>query len=660
MINMCLLLQVMQQISDHVRQQFLAVGAVHAQPAQNAPSTVSTYTRQPIGVAPPGCHHQSHPGLGHSPVHAADHHVHLAYATNPFRDTRLEPESFNGAHMSSGRPPSVLPDNMQGQQHASPQQLFASNHSLPPAQHQVFAPAAQPAVQHLQAQPTDASFASQSAAACRQPDGQVAAGLQHASPASGLHGVSPWHHNGPALPQSSSPLLYHPELAAAASSIAPPCWPGQPHSTMPCQHVAAVGAPLGQIDVTAQFANSNQPSGLVLCPDQSMLSANDPTLLVSPVLAPLGAGSSDPQVLLGTTACGATRHDLDSLAGQMPCRSVSAAMPATQEAVPHSAQHSPPQQQQSSSVQQPLLPVPAGRLAPSSLPAQQQPAVPGKSDPAPLVGPYSTGASAPPTAAGVSSLPSTVEQGQPATTSLVTAASCPSATCNTSALVAPTHSTGGISIHHPSAPGSTAVPSTHDPDSRPGPYTAPPADVMKPSVVPQRTAWPENALPAQQLTSPSVVPGHVTPLDITPQFRQITASYASTSNRSAACSLPLGVSHTGLPPEVASDGSFRFQPQTDCVQVPAGVCCTPVLRPRSQEVAYAGMSAAMYLLHFKGQPETCSASHALVLHSPVALRLSHLWCWMKALDICNSSVDITHLKSCLVITMRTVRSLSSQ
>ena len=537
--------------------------------------------------------------------------------------------------MSSGRPQSVLPDNVHGRQHASAHQLFASNYSLPAAQHQEFAPAGRPAVQHFQAQPTDARFAPQAAASCRQVGGQVAAGLQHASPASGLHVVSPWQCNGPALPQSSSNLLYHTAPSAAASSAAPPCWPGQPHSTMPPQHAAAVGVPLGQGDVTAQFASNNQPSGLVRCSNQSTLFAHDPTLSVSTVSAALGTGTSDPQVLPGATACGATRHDMDSLAGQIDCHSVSAAMPATQGAVSHSAQHSLLQRQQSSSVQQQQhasLTLPSGRPAPSSLPARQQPAVPEQAGPVPLLGPYTTGAIAHPTATGVSSLPITAEQGQAATTSLSTAASCPAASCpaaacDAPALIPPTHATDGVSIHHPSAPGSTAVPSMHHPDSTPPPHTAPPADVAKPSVVPQ---WPGIALPAQQLTSPSVVPGQVTPLDTTPQFRQMTDSYASSGHCSAAASLPLGVGHLGLPEQVASDGSFRFQPQTDCVQVSAGVCCTPVLRPRSQEVAYAGTSVAMCILRLKGPNiQSCSAglaSHALILHSPDALYLAHLCC----------------------------------
>ena len=579
------------------------MSALYAQPAHIAPSSASTHIRRKIDAAPPGWHYQSHSGLAHSPVHAGNHHIHPAYATDTFGDTRLEPQPFHEAQMSSGWPPSMLSYTVHGQQQACPQQLFASNHSLPLAQHQVFAPGGQPTVQHLQARPIDASFAPQAAAACRQPGGQAAAdsSLQHATPASRLHGGSPWQCGGPALPQSSSPLLHHAALSeAAASSTAPSCCLGQPRFTMSPHHTAAVGVPIRQGDVTAQGANISQAPGLTHCPNQSMPFAHDITLHASPISVALGAGSSDPQVVLGTTACGAARHGLDSPAGQR--QPVGAAMPATQEAVSHSAQLSSLQRQQSSSVrqqQQPLLPMPSGRLAPSSLPAQQQqPTLPGKLGPAPPPGVNIIGARAPSTAVGLGFLPTTAEQRQPATTSLATAASYPAATCKASALIPPTAAIGGVSIHRPTAPGSTAAPSRHHLDGRPAHYTASSAHMVKPSVVPQRIAWPESSLPVQQATSPSVVPGQVPPLDFSVQLRQTPDIYASNDRRSAAASLP---HHTGIFTEqVASDGSFRFQPQTDCVQSSAGVCCTPVLGPRSHEVAYAGMSATKYSLLPKG------------------------------------------------------------
>ena len=639
----------MQQISDHVRQEFIAMSALCAQPAQNASSSASAYIRRTTDVAPPGCHYQSHSGL--VPFHAANHHIHPAYTTDTFRDTRLEPQPFHGTHMSSGWPPSVLSYSMHGQQHALPQQLFASNHSLPQAQHHMLAPAGQPAIEHLQALPTDRSFAPQAAAACRQPGSHVAAdsSLQHASPVSDVHGVSPWQYNGPPLPQNSSPLLCHAALSEAeASSTAPSCCPGQPQSTMAPQHAAAVGVPLSQGDGTAQGASTNQPSGLVFCPNQSMPFAHDPMPRVSPVSAALGSGSSI-QGLVGTTACGAAKHGLNNLAGQMPRQPVGAAMPATQEAVSSSAQLFSLQRQQSSSVQQqqqPRLPLPHDRLAPSSLSAQQQQAtLPGKPGPAPSPGLNSIGARGPSTAVGLSFSPTAAEQQQPATSSLAITASCPAATCSASALIPPMDATGDVSIHRPTAPGSTAAPSMHILDSRAAPDPAPFADMVKSSVVPQHIAWPGNSLPAQSAASPPGVPGQVAPLDTLPQLRQTPDIYASNDSRSAAASLPLGVGHAGVPTEqVASDGSFRFQPQTDCVHVSAGVCCTPVLRPRSQEVAYAGMPAAMYSLLSKGPSmQSCSAhiaSHALVLHTLDALCLSHLCCWMTVHDLCNSTVEL--------------------
>lgn len=568
------------------------MSALYAQPAQSAPSTAFTCVRQPAG-----CHYQPHPAFGHSPVQWTDHHEQPVYANG----IRLEPQPFNQAQMLSGRPVSMQPQSMLGQQHASPQQLISGMHSWPASQHQAFVPAGQPAVQHLQAQPTDTSFALQAATACRQLGTQAAANsssLQHASPALGLHGVPPWQHDGSALPRSSSPLLHHALLPAAASSTAPAhC---QPHFAVPPQHAAALGAPLHpQCDVAAQSASMRQLPELVRCPSQSMPAPHDPT----PHLPPTS---------LGTGPLGAAKHFADSMAGQMTRQSLSAAMLAVQEPPLDSTQPSLLQLQQPAMAagqrqQQSSLPLTSGRPALNSLPALPQLAAPGQPGPAPLPGPHATGPTAPSSAAGLTLL-GTMVQGQPAILPSAT-----DAACDASAPISPTHAAGSISIPHPVTAGHTAALPTHHSDSRPPSvsipaYAALPADMVRPSTMPMHIARPGEMLAAasmpaqaQDLPSPSGMPGQATAPGTSPQLRQTIDACASTENFPAAASLPVGMGQAGISTEqVASDPGFRFQPQPNCIQVSAGVCCTPVLRPRSQGVAYAGMSLTMYLSSVEG------------------------------------------------------------
>lgn len=566
----------MQQISDHVRQEFIAMSALYAQPAQGAPSAAFTCVRQPKGVTPPGCHYQSSHGFGHSPIPWTNPHEQPVYAL----DTRLEPQPFSQAQMLSGRPPSMQSQSILGQQHTSPQQLFSNTHSRPALQHQAFVPAGQPACQHLQAQPTDTSLAPQAAAACRQSSSQAAAAN---SPA---YGVAPWQHHGLTMPHSSSPLLHHALLPAAAASTALACCPSQPHCTVPPQHAAALGVPLHQGDVL-QSASISQLSELVRCPSQSMPFSHDPSPHVPLTPAALRTGP-----------LGAAARIADSMAGKMNCQSVSAAMPAVQQSPADSSQPSllQPARAAGQPQQQSVLPLTSGRPPQNSLPASQQLAAPGKPGHAPLHESQTTGTAPPSRAAGLSSLLGTREQGQPAILPLAT-----EATCEASAPIPPAHAAGSISIPHPATAGHTAALPTHHSDTRPASLSAPaypalPADVVKASTMPQRIAWPGETLaaapiPVQDLPSPSSMPGQATALDTSPQLRQTTHACASTKDLPAAASLPVSVGQAME--QVASDASFRFQPQVDCVQVSAGVCCTPVLRPRGQGIACVGTSVTM-------------------------------------------------------------------
>ena len=69
--------------------------------------------------------------------------------------------------------------------------------------------------------------------------------------------------------------------------------------------------------------------------------------------------------------------------------------------------------------------------------------------------------------------------------------------------------------------------------------------------------------------------------------------------------------------QVACDASFRFQAQPDCIQVSAGVCCTPVLRPRSRGVACAGMSTTKFkdVTHVELLSKICMSYIGTVLMS---------------------------------------------
>ena len=134
-----------------------------------------------------------------------------------------------------------------------------------------------------------------------------------------------------------------------------------------------------------------------------------------------------------------------------------------------------------------------------------------------------------------------------------------------------------------------------------------PAGMMEPPAVPERIAPPGDLLlatpiSAQHLASPVVKTGQVTP-----QLRRGSDSCASIGHQGAAASLPVAVGQTGLLTEqVASEGSFRFQPQPDCVQgVSGGVCCTPVLRLRSQQAAHAGRSVST--CHMRLHKRSCCA-----------------------------------------------------
>lgn len=594
----------MQQISDHVRQEFLAISSLYAQPAQYAHTTVSAYVghRGPIDVPPPPCHY---PSSGYSPVHAANHHLHPVYANGTSEHSRMELRSVSQAQLPAGSPPCMLSHSMYGQ-HLSPQQVLPGNHSLPAAEHQLFVPLS-PVVQHPHAQLQDLSLAPQAMAADGQPASQKALGssFQHTNPASKLHGVSPWQHTGSALPHRSSARLH--QVALSATLPAPACGSDQPQLITAPQQVAAVVVSGDQGDGTARsISQPYAPCGAmwrIPYQNQNMPLADNHMQLqhAAPVTAALCGGTSGPQVPLGAPAGGASPHLATSLAVQTPTQAATAAMPATQEAPVYSVQHPclhgqqcyPMQQQEHSA-----LPLLSGAWAPHSLPAQE----PGGTPTVPP-GACATDTSPPSKATGFSSLLHAVEQGVPANASAAASASASAGNNNAAGLTPHTHAAGGIAFQYPTAAGSRAVLST-PPESRPIPlpapaHTVPSAGMVRPSAVPDRSAWSENPLhaaskPAQHLASSAAMPGQVSP-----QLRQSTDTFASVGNYSAATPFPPAVGQTGFRAEqVASEGSFRFQPQTDCVQgVPAGVCCTPVLRPRIQEVACTGKSVSQCFLY---------------------------------------------------------------
>ncbi|KAL3133449.1 hypothetical protein ABBQ38_007312 [Trebouxia sp. C0009 RCD-2024] len=464
-------------------------------------------------------------------------------------------------------------------QRMSPQQMLTSNHSLPPAQQQAYVHLG-PAVQHLREQPQGVGFAPQTTAAHGQPASQLAQGsFQHTSPASGLRAHPSWQHTSPALLRSNSALLPDAALPAAASTPAPACCPDQPQRIMAPGHVAAVVASPTQ---GVGAVRISEPYGLIPSQNQSALVGDDHMQLqpAVPVAAALCSSTSAPQVPLGTRACCAAMPPATSLAGQTQPQAVMAAMPLTQETPCHSVQHSDLHEQRCKPVpqqQHSLLPLPSGERAPHSLPGPEL-AAPGKTC-AITPGVQPTGTSLPSRGSGFSSLLRAVEQGQPAATS--------ASAGNTHAahLTPHTCAAGSIAVQYPTAAGSTAVPSTQPPDSR---LTSQPAPA--PLAVPEHSAWPGDALLAPPISAQHLAASAIAPRQVSPWLRQTTETCASTSDMGTAASMSAAVGPTpSSAQQVASEGSFRFQLQADCVQgVSAGVCCTPVLRPRTQQAAHTG------------------------------------------------------------------------
>ncbi|KAL3148925.1 hypothetical protein ABBQ32_001791 [Trebouxia sp. C0010 RCD-2024] len=595
--------EVMQQISDHVRQEFTAMDLLYAQPAQYGHPCVSPYVghRCPVEVPSPYYQYPLCSGYGQSPVHPANPQLNPVCATGALQHSRAESCPANQADLAANRPLFMPSHNIYGQQQVSSHQMLTSSHSLPPAQQQVHAPLG-PAVQHSHEQTQGVGFAPQITAAHGQPASHLPQGsFQHTSPGSGLHAHSPWQHTSPALRHSNSALLPHAALPAAASSPAPACCPDQPQSIMAPGHVAAVVASLDQGVGLARCASISEPYGLIPSQDQSALVADDHLQLqhAIPVAAALCTGTSASQVPLGKRACCAAPPSATSLAGQTQPQAVMAAMPLTQETPCHSVQHSylpgqhckPVSQQEHSS-----LPLPSGKQAPHSLPALEL-AAPGKICGTPP-GVQPTGTSPTSRGAGFSSLLHAVEQGQPATISASAgnthAGNTHAGNTHAARLTLHTCAAGSIAVQYPTAAGSTVVPSTQPLGSRlmsqPAPaHGAPPA-------VPGHSARLGDALLATPIYAQHLAATASPPEQVSLQLGQISQTCASISNRGAAASMPAAV---GLNPcsaqqvasaqQEASEGSFRFQLQNDYVQgMSAGVCCTPVLRPRSQQVAHAG------------------------------------------------------------------------
>lgn len=576
----------MQQISDHVRQEFTAMGLLYAQPSQYGHPSVSAYVghRCPVDVPWPYYHHPVRSGYGQSPGHAANPQLNPVCATDALQHSRAESCPANQAHLAASTPPFMPSHSMYGQR-MSPQQMLTSNHSLPPAQQQAYVHLG-PAVQHLREQPQGVGFAPQTTAAHGQPASQLAQGsFQHTSPASGLRAHPSWQHTSPALLRSNSALLPDAALPAAASTPAPACCPDQPQRIMAPGHVAAVVASPTQ---GVGAVRISEPYGLIPSQNQSALVGDDHMQLqpAVPVAAALCSSTSAPQVPLGTRACCAAMPPATSLAGQTQPQAVMAAMPLTQETPCHSVQHSDLHEQRCKPVpqqQHSLLPLPSGERAPHSLPGPEL-AAPGKTC-AITPGVQPTGTSLPSRGSGFSSLLRAVEQGQPAATS--------ASAGNTHAahLTPHTCAAGSIAVQYPTAAGSTAVPSTQPPDSR---LTSQPAPA--PLAVPEHSAWPGDALLAPPISAQHLAASAIAPRQVSPWLRQTTETCASTSDMGTAASMSAAVGPTpSSAQQVASEGSFRFQLQADCVQgVSAGVCCTPVLRPRTQQAAHTGKSISTF------------------------------------------------------------------
>ena len=594
----------MQQISDHVRQEFMA----------NSPGYL--YPSQQMHTAAPGCnthamamHEQQEPPLiyGQHPVGAATRcHASPLQTADATADPRLgamphaaqhhQPLMHMQASRSFVQSPSIP------EQALSPQQVHPGNNEFTSEQHQMLA-----SKQHLRTQPTAVPFASQSAPACRQLASSAVATdcLQHAGTTAGLHTAPVWQCGNMRLPQSSSIAPSCAPLSAAAPSPASMSCQEQCHLHRPPQHVTAVSMGLLQGDAPASGISTSQPSGLFSSSDQSMCASRNQQQQQQQGAVSLPAAmcsdNADGQMLPMPAGSTEFPESTMSLVAQTPSVSAGAALPMTQEATADSLERPNLQGNQLKSVQQQQW---LQQQPPSATPATvshalhnglaQQAAVSynsGAVSCSQLTRPISSASTG---AAGFSSLLRAVEQGQPAVLSCAAAASV--GQCSATSVIP---ATSAVDILPQTTLNSTDAPSAA-PNSRTVPLpahaeTTGPVGSMPASVMPFSIASPEHAQAAATAHEQQLKPGPGE-ASLLPACQ---AQHLRPSNNDARCAaggaaalLPTEPGSTGLATnQPASEGSFRFQTEGGHRQsASAGMCCTPVLRCRSHDEPYkAGM-----------------------------------------------------------------------
>ena len=600
----------MQQISDHVRQEFMADNSWYLHPSQRMQTATlgcNTYTVSAAAMC-----HQQEPLLvyGQCPVGAATLcHASPVQTADATADPRVGAMLHTPQHhqpfmqVQASRSPFVHSPSIQ-EPALSSQPTNHGNHNIPLEQHQML-PSNGPAFQHLRTQPVAVSCAPKTAPGGGQlPCGIAAANsLQHASATAGLYNAPRWQYSSMRPPESSSIAPPSAPLPAAASLPASMSCEEQYHLYMPPQgaHVTAVSMGI----------STSQPSGLVSCHHQSMCAPSNQQQLqqqqgaVSDPAA-LCSDNADSQMLYTSAGDTSPSGPATSLVAQTPSMSVGPALPMTQEATADSLrrpkvqgnqldsvqqQQWQPQPQQQQQQQSSLAPQATVNRAPRSLPAQQ--AFSGSTGAVPGCQLSRPCSSAPTGAAGFSSLLRAVEQGQPAVTSH--AAAAPVTHCNATGF-SPAISAADCS----SVPSHTALNSIDAPPAVPHSRTVPlpvPAAATGPtmpaSVMPLSVSSPSHAQAAataheQQLKlasgKASLIPAC--------QAQHLQSSKNGCAVGSAAALSPSEPADTGLATDqAASEGSFRFQTGGDHRRsASAGMCCTPVLRSRNHnEPCKAGM-----------------------------------------------------------------------
>ena len=402
------MLQVMQQISDHVRQEFSACRAVYHQPPHCAAQGCVMAPSQATAV-----HSLQQPGSGYGQYSMPGlSQIHPSSAMLPSATLSSCLHQQPATHLQASRPLPMHTPSMHGQL-GSAQQVHAGYNTLLAAQHQTLA------CDNLASESTlrQANAASMAyAAASGTPQLQAPAAhrgsLQQHSSATGLHGAAPWQHSSPLHAQHSMP---HSASAAAPASTAARCT-DQLQLHILKEGTTADGMPLSSAEGDGQRIISSQPSMLTQKSAPSMPSASEPNpLSLGGPLCPDQPNAVMPQE---TAPHVTSDKQVSGLEAAAPARDANDWILLTQELTASGLSDPALNRQQLSSQQ------PQQHLLPASITSKHTPHALAEQPPGPAntaavspPGPERNVSNVPSAADGFSSLLHAAEQGQPVPTS---------------------------------------------------------------------------------------------------------------------------------------------------------------------------------------------------------------------------------------------------